>query len=64
MKDNAYQKHLATVFNLMNSILRHIQNIHANALRLVVESAIFRMECVVEQDDSHTEHVLKFRFAY
>ena len=62
MKDNVYQKQLTTVFNLKNSIRRNIlysQNIHADSLLSMVESAIFRMGCVVEHDGLHIDHVLK-----
>ena len=56
-KDNVYRELLTTVLDLKESIRRHMQNIHVDALHSVVESTIFRMECVVKHDGSHIEHV-------
>ena len=50
---------MTTVLGLQESIRRHIQNIHVDALRSVEESTIFRMECFVKHDGSHIEHVLQ-----
>ena len=59
LKDNVYRDRLTTVLNLKESIRRHIQNIDDDALRSVVESTIFKMECVLEYDGSHIVHVLQ-----
>lgn len=52
---------LTKVTDLKISIRRHIPYIHVDSLSLVVESAIFRAESVVELD-GHIEHVLKHFF--
>ncbi|GFY41335.1 hypothetical protein TNIN_234801 [Trichonephila inaurata madagascariensis] len=59
LKENVYREHLTTALDLKNIIHCYNNNIHADSLRSAIESLIFRMECVIEQGGSHTEHVLK-----
>ena len=66
LKNNIYREYLTIAFDLKNSIHCHIQNIYVDSLNKtsllfcsVLESAIFRMECVVKYYGFHIEHVLK-----